>query len=299
MRLLPVLLIASLLFAPAALAEDPAGGDPDWSKVVPTETAPATEAAAPAEVGVPAETRAPAEDVAPAEAPAEALTDEPGVVEPKPFVMPTTSQVLDVLKHHNQDWRGNWKALDLELALAIVGQKGKRIGASIVFHEVANGNPLLATMHPYIDGDGHVSVYSQAVLIPVDSGVYTSRLRIPYRAFPWPTKGPAYAVEARIRLLRLEDNGTVTQLATGSTQFTIQFEAGCGVAKECPCPFGRTSGDLRDMRYDWHKLWGDCLGRKPSESGLPPPKGAGSDRPWFEAKWRTRGGCVDADGKPK
>ena len=135
----------------------------------------------------------------------------------------------------------------------------------------------------------------------MDQGLYRSKLKIPYRAFPWPTKGPAYAIEARVRLLRLEDTGQVTELATGGTQFTVAFEKGCGTVTQCPCPFGKTHGWVRNMRYDWNKMWGDCLGRSPSESGLPRPKGPGPimGEEWFEAKWRTRGGCIGPDGRQR
>ena len=131
--------------------------------------------------------------------------------------------------------------------------------------------------------------------IPVDSGLYTSKLKIPYRAFPWPTKGPTYAVEARVKLLRQEDDGSVTELATGTTQFTIHYEKGCGTVQKCQCPFGRTAGWIRMTRYDWYKMWGDCLGIGPQEAGLPPPKGAKGGPEWFEWKWRTR----NPSGRPQ
>ena len=211
----------------------------------------------------------------------------------KPFVMPTTSTVVAVTKHHNQPWFGNWLALELEMKLAIVGQRGKRVGASVTFYEAESGRPLRAVMEPYLDATGNVSVYTQAVPIDADSGLFDSRLKIPYRAFPWPTSAPAYPVEARVRLMRLEDDGTVTVLDEGVTQFTVQYQHGCGVASnENPCPMGRGSANMRNFRYDWHKLWDDCMGRNPLHSGLPPPKGPGRARPqWYEAKWRTRAGC--------
>ena len=94
-----------------------------------------------------------------------------------------------------------------------------------------------------------------------------------------------------MRLLRLEDDGSATTLDSSTTQFTIHFERGCGAVKKDPCPMGRTAGWIRNVRFDWVKMWGECMGITPNEAGLPPPKGPGSWKQWYEAKWRTRGGC--------
>lgn len=222
---------------------------------------------------------------------AEGSPDTPPAAEP--FVMPTTSKVISIGKNHNQAWRGNWLALELDMLLAVVGQSGHQVGVAVSFFETVNGQPLRAAMQPYVDGEGNVSVYTKLVPIQSSSRLFRSRLRIPYRAFPWPTKGPAYGVEARVRLIQRDAAGNFTVLAHGETSFTLHFERqeNCGRRADSSKPCG-TALD-RALRYDWEMMWGEDGAPKLSEAGLAPPKGTGPYRAWYEGRWRTKGGTVD------
>lgn len=296
-----LLLVAPVLFltlflAPGAWAE---GEDDGWSdeQAVPvektaeaaTEPAPAAPTAEePAAPGRPASYYSPRPEATAAE---KALA-EPAA--PKPFVMPTESTVIGVRKNHNAPWVGNWLALEFDMGFAVVGQAGKTVGATITFYEAGTERPLRAAMQPYVDQAGNLSVYTQLVPVQSNSRLFRAKLKIPYRAFPWPTSGPTYGVEARVRLMSRAPSGTFTVLARSATAFTIHYEKGCGCKPGSQLDCSRCKEWKWDFGYTWCKIWGDELGTTTTKVPcLPPPKGIGRKEDWYEGRWRTKGSSVD------
>ena len=294
------LLLAALLLAPPAVAEE---GDEGWSdeQAVPVEK----EAPAAAEgVQAPTETERPAAgrpstyyqkrpEGEPGAQPPEDEDGQPAAAQ-KPFVMPTESTVIGVRKVHNAPWVGNWLALELDMGFAVVGQAGKHVGATVTFYEADTERPLRAAMQPYVDAAGNLSVYTQ--LVPVQSGsrLFRAKLKIPYRAFPWPTTGPTYAVEARVRLMSRDESGAFSVLARSTTGFSIHYEKGCGCQPPGQLDCSRCAEWKWDFMYTWCKIWGDDMGVTTTQVPcLPPPKGTGRRADWFKARWRTRGSHVD------
>jgi len=283
--ILPLLLGLLLLpaLAPRAAADDEPDADaPGWSEprgvpvAQPGETEPQSEAAAP-------EGEEPGEGEEAPEA-------------PKPFVMPTESKVIAVRKHHNVPWAGNWLALEFEMAFAVVGQSGQDVGATITFYEVATQRPLRAAMRPYVDSEGNLSIYTQLVPVSADAQVFRSRLKIPYRAFPWPTKGPTYEVEARVRLMRRSPEGEFAVLDRSTTSFNVNYQKDCGAKR--PFDRCRDCGPCApwqwDWMYTWCKIWGTEMGTTPSKVPcLPGPRGTTDRHEWYEGRWATRGSSID------
>ena len=289
----PLLLLA-LLLAPPAVAEE---GDEGWSdeQGVPVEKG-AAEPAAPQEAeegqalpGRPSSYY----QKRPTGEPAPDGEQEPPQA-PQPFVMPTVSTVLGVRKKHNAPWVGNWLALELDMGFAVVGQAGKTVGATVTFYEPGKDRPLRAAMQPYVDAAGNLSVYTQLVPVELNSRLFRARLKIPYRAFPWPTSGPTYGVEARVRLMSRDEKGEFAVLARSTTAFTIHYEKGCGCKPANQMDCSRCPEWKWDFMYTWCKIWGDDMGVTTTQVPcLPPPKGTGRRADWFEARWRTRGAPVD------
>ena len=310
--LLPIfcLLLLSLLLAPSAAAEE---GDEGWSEEQgvpaekaadapePTPAAPVDPTAVPPAPAAEAEPSVPGrpesyyqprpQDGPPAADPKAA---EPAIEAPKPFVMPTESMVVGVRKNHNAPWVGNWLAVELDMGFAVVGQAGKHVGATVTFYESGNERPLRAAMRPYVDAAGNLSVYTQLVPVKENSRLFRTKLKIPYRAFPWPTSGPAYGVEARVRLMSRDAAGQFEVLARSTTAFTIHYEKGCGCKPGNQLDCNRCREWQWDWGYSWCKIWGDEMGIVPGDVPcLPPPKGRGRRADWFEARWRTKGSSVD------
>lgn len=280
--------LASTALVLAFALAPPVGADdektPGWSEA---QGVPAKSESA---VATPEATRA-ADDTAPSRETSYRSGEAPTGTSPTEavaFVMPKETTVLGIWKRHNQPWFGNWLALELDMAFAVIGQPGRNIGASVTFFEEANGRPLRSRMLPYVDADGSVSVYTKLVPVSVDSGVFTSKLKIPYRAFPWPSKGSMYTVEARVRLLRQEADGSFHVLTRGNAHFTIRTKRVGDTQARDPSRGPRWRGWERNSRYDWEKMWGDDMGKQPSEEDLPPPKGPGAKKEWFEWRCRTR-----------
>lgn len=63
-------------------------------------------------------------------------------------------------KRHGAPWWGNWKALELDMLFAAVGEQGKEVGASVTFHDATSGEGLRSRLQPYADADGAVSVWT-------------------------------------------------------------------------------------------------------------------------------------------
>jgi hypothetical protein len=210
-----------------------------------------------------------------------------------PAGMPTESKVLGIQKRHNQPWRGNWVALELDMLLAVVGQSGQHVGAVVTFFEEETGRPLRSAMQPYVDGEGNACVYTKLQQIQSNSRLLRARLTIPYRALPWPSKGPSYGVEARVRLVRKDAAGNFSVLATGQTTFTVHYQRMPEIQKPLdPCEAAKPDA-IRNIEYDWRMMWEEDPGPVVSELQMPPPRGPGSHRPWYAQRWRTAGSTVD------
>ncbi len=291
------LLLLVLLLAPPAAAEDENGGGSEKRGGPPQETAPAaTKTEEPQVVpGRPSTYYQPKPATEPGtDGGAGGEADGKALEAPTPFVMPTESTVIEVRKSHNAPWFGNWLALELDMRFAVVGQAGKYVGATVTFFESGNGRPLRAATQPYVDALGHLSVYTRFVPVKSNGRLFRAKLKIPYKAFPWPTSGPTYGVEARVRLMNRDKAGKFGLLARSATAFTIHYERGCGCPSKkdpdcCRCPEW-----VWDFGYTWCNIWGADMGPTPSQVPcLPPPKGRGRRADWFEARWRTRGSDVD------
>lgn len=283
------LLLALVLLPPAVADEDDGGGNGE--RTAPTEQPAERTATAPdgSEQSVPGrpssyyQTR-PSGETVEGEGEAEA---------PKPFVMPSESTVLGVRKQHNAPWVGNWLAVELDMGFAVVGQAGKEIGATVTFYEAENHRPLRAAMRPYVDAAGNLSVYTQLVPVKSNSRLFRAKLKVPYRAFPWPTSGPTYGVEARVRLMSRNAAGEFAVLARSATAFTIHYEKGCGCKPPGQVDCSRCQPWQWEFGYTWCKIWGDELGTTPSKVPcLPPPLGPDRRQQWYEALWRTRCSAV-------
>ena len=183
-----------------------------------------------------------------------------------------------------------WRALELDILLNVVGQAGREIGASVTFYRERDGCPLRARMQPYVDANGTVSVYTKLIRIAEDSKLFRTKLTIPYKAFPWPSTASDYGVEARVRLLRRESNGSVSALARGSTVFTIHVDRDCMVcvpqseADARPLPERR-----RRLRHDFRGITGEEMQYLEAGSQEDPAVDPVGTTQWYEWKWRTRG----------
>ncbi len=203
----------------------------------------------------------------------------------------TENAVLFVRKKHDQPWHGVWTALELDMLFHVYGQAGRSIGASVTFYSTRTNQPLRARMEPYVDGDGNVSIYTKIIPMAENSKLLRTKLKIPYRAFPWPTSNREYEVQARVRLLRREPNGSVTALARGTTTFKITVLQDCmecvpARIADCPPP----SETRRRLDHDVQGLFGEQLDWldagviSANRPAVDPP----SESQWYQAKWRTR-----------
>ncbi|MFV1960002.1 MAG: hypothetical protein ACC662_11395, partial [Planctomycetota bacterium] len=131
------------------------------------------------------------------------------------------STVLEIKKTHNVGWRADWKAVQLDVDFRVAGQQGRFVGASIDFFSANGGRPIRSILYPFANRMGQVSVWTRLVKMTRDDTRLRTRLLVPYRAFPRPSKSDHYLVEARVRLLRRDGVNRVSALAEGKTTFTV------------------------------------------------------------------------------
>jgi len=197
-RTLAFVLLAAALAAVPALADEPP-------------------VAAPGEAAAPA--LAP-EDAPPAEG-ADQLPPPPAEEVPPPPPPPTDTAVLAIEKRHDQPWRCAYLSVCLDVDLQVVGQRGRFVGVQVDFFVAGTGEPIRSVLLPFANRTGQVSVWTKFVPAESDTHLFRTALCVPYRAFPCPGAGDSYAVEARVRILRHDGPAATTELASGSTTFTV------------------------------------------------------------------------------
>lgn len=149
-------------------------------------------------------------------------TQNPGVVlTPEPLPGPAAPSNARALveridKVHNISVPGGHRAVRLDVVFSVEGLAGQSVYLLVDFYDRRSGRRIRSMLPDFAGTDGAVLVQTEPARIGVNQGRFQGSAWTPYGAFPAPSQGTSYAIEARVRVM----NGR-TALTESRTTFTV------------------------------------------------------------------------------
>lgn len=151
----------------------------------------------------------------------ELAPDAGAVLAPGPLARGSTppnarALVERIDKVHNITVPGGRRAVRLDVVFRVEGMAGQSVYLLVDFYDRRSGRRMRSMLPDFAGPDGAVLVQTEPARIGVNQGRFQGSAWTPYGAFPAPSQGTSYAIEARVRVM----NGR-TALTESRTTFTV------------------------------------------------------------------------------